>query len=420
MLRLEDSNSTLYCDTSQEEIRPYVPKELRGKILKLVHDLAHPSIRTTRKMIAKRFVWPTMNSDITKWVRSCMPCQRNKIHRHTKLEPDHIPVPDVRFHHVHLDLVGPLPLSNGCKFCLTMIDRYTRWPEAVPLKDTTAGTVANAFYTNWIARFGAPATITTDRGVQFESQIFGALTNLFGIHRIRTTAYHPQSNGMIERWHRSLKTAIKCHEYQEWTDVLPTVLLGLRTAIKEDINATAADLVYGTSLRLPGDLFFSEDTPINQTIFLRGFRQAMQSLKPRSTAHHTRTKVFIHPDLLTCTHVFIRTDDQRTQLKPAYEGPFQVIEKISDKVYKIKTNAGNQTISTQRLKLAYRETIPEQPQEETPQPQPSTSKQDSNLETGEKTSTTNKASTPQQSEADVPPRVYHNKKTVRFAPQTNT
>jgi len=78
--------------------------------------------------------------------------------------------------------------------------------------------------------------------VQFESQIFGALNNLFGIHRIRTTTYHPQSNGMIERWHRSLKTAIKCHEYQEWTDVLPTVLLGLRTAIKEDLGATATDL----------------------------------------------------------------------------------------------------------------------------------------------------------------------------------
>ncbi|XP_011164915.1 uncharacterized protein LOC105199476 [Solenopsis invicta] len=277
------------------------------------------------------------------------------------------------------------------------MDRYTRWPEAVPVKDTTAETIANTFYSVWIARFGAPAT--TDRGVQFESQIFEALNNLFGINRIRTTAYHPQSNGMIERWHRSLKTAIKCHEFQEWTNVLPTVLLGLRTDIKEDISASAADMVYGTTLRLPGDIFLEEQTPIKQTTFLKGFQQAMQMMKPRSTAHHARTKVFIHPDLLTCTHVFVRADDQKSQLSPAYEGPFQVIERLSNKVYRIKVNARNQTISTQRLKPAYLEDTPEQP---TPQ------------------GTAQIQTTPEanrEPEQTKPPRVYPGKKTVRFAPQ---
>ncbi|GAB1868682.1 RNA-directed DNA polymerase [Camponotus japonicus] len=92
-----------------------------------------------------------------------------------------------------------------------MIDRTTRWPEATPIADTSADTVTDAFFNTWIARFGAPYMITTDRGAQFESAIFEAMVKLIGSRRIRTTAYHPQANGMVERWHRSLKAAIMCH-----------------------------------------------------------------------------------------------------------------------------------------------------------------------------------------------------------------
>lgn len=121
-----------------------------------------------------------------------------------------------------------------------MIDRFTRWPEAVPIPDISADTVTTAFYTNWVARFREPAVIITNRGSQFESQLFQALTKLIGSKRTRTTAYHPVSNGMIERWHRSLKTAIMCHNTSNWTDVLPTVLLGLRTSYKEDIKSNSS------------------------------------------------------------------------------------------------------------------------------------------------------------------------------------
>ena len=74
-----------------------------------------------------------------------------------------------RFDHVHVVLVGPLPYSNDFKFLLTCIDHFTRWPEAIPLVDVRAETVADAFFSGWVVRFGTPATITTDRGAQFES-----------------------------------------------------------------------------------------------------------------------------------------------------------------------------------------------------------------------------------------------------------
>ena len=190
-----------------------------------MHRLSHPGVRASRELIARRFVWPGLNKDVAEWVKTCLACQRAKIQRNNKNLPEHIRIPDSRFHQVHLDIVGPLPQSNGYQYCLTAIDRFTRWPEAIPIKNINADTIVDAFYAGWISRFGAPAIVTTDRGSQFESRLFQALTQLIGAHRTRTTAYHPSSNGMIERFHRSLKAAIRCHATTNWTDILPVVLL---------------------------------------------------------------------------------------------------------------------------------------------------------------------------------------------------
>jgi len=243
--RLDGGDKTIYCDVDKE-IRIYVPKSLRKRIFDNTHNLAHPSGRTTRKTIAQKFVWPGMQKDIANWAKTCLPCQKAKIHRHTHRRPEQIPVPDDRFQHIHINIIGPLPNSNGSRYCLTMIDRTTKWPEATLIPDTSADTVTNAFFNTWITRFGAPSIITTDRGTQFESLMFEAMVRLIGSQRTRTTAYHPQANGMIERWHRSLKAAIMCHGTKDWTNVLPMVLLGLRNSFKDDIKAFAAEMVYGT------------------------------------------------------------------------------------------------------------------------------------------------------------------------------
>lgn len=184
-----------------------------------------------------------------------------------------------------------------------MFDRFTRWSEAVPVADITADTVINAFYA-WIARFGALSQITTDRSSNFESLVFQALVRL-GAERSRTTPYHPASNGAIERFHRFLKTAIRCHASAKWVDVLPSVLLGLRASLKEDLGA--AELVYGSPI-LSGEFFTEKDPSPDPQIFLERLRQHIRKVRPSSSAHHISPRAFAYKELHSCTHVFVRVD----------------------------------------------------------------------------------------------------------------
>ncbi|GFV60031.1 hypothetical protein TNCV_874392 [Trichonephila clavipes] len=195
------------------------------------------------------------------WKRCCIPCQRSKVQRHT-VSPIQPFAPTVeRFQHVHIDLVGPFPPSDGFTFLLTSIDRYTRWPEVIPVRYISAEAVAESFIAIWISRFGVPAIITTDQGGQFQSHILYSLKQMLGIQRIRITPYHPSSKGMVERLHRNLKKAIRCLD-TKWTQSQPVVLLGLRACIKDDLNAFCAEMVFGKTIVLPGKIFEpSSQTP---------------------------------------------------------------------------------------------------------------------------------------------------------------
>ncbi|KAG5316903.1 YG31B protein, partial [Pseudoatta argentina] len=224
-------HTTLYCEMIGEAIRPYIPASLRDRVFHLFHDAAHSGTKVTNRIIRQRYVWPNVHRDIAKWCKNC---------------------------HDYIEAI----------------------------------TVARVFYNNWVANFGAPKTITTDQGSQFEAQLFTALLQLIGCQRIRTTAYHLASNGMIERWHRSLKAAIMCHANEGWSRVLSTVLLGLRTHVRLDTGASPAKFVYGTTLRVSGEFVLPDDFTSSPQIFIEEFREHMRKVKPISIEHEHKKRVF--------------------------------------------------------------------------------------------------------------------------------
>ena len=179
-------DATLLCDTSTGTPRPLVPPQFCRQVFDTLHSLSHPGVCVTQRLVTSRYVWPGINKDVGDWTRTCLQCQRAKVHQHTSTPIGQFPPPDARFAHVHIDLVGPLPPCQGFTYLLTCVDCFTRWPEVVPLTDITATSVAHAFLTGWIARFGVPTSITTDRGSQFESDLWLQFMCLLGSTRIRT------------------------------------------------------------------------------------------------------------------------------------------------------------------------------------------------------------------------------------------
>ncbi len=174
-------------------------------------------------------MWCGLSSNVTAWARGCLACQRGKIHRHTCLVPQPIPIPQLRFSHLHVDLVGPLQYSNNFNYIFTIIDRTFKWMEAIPLLETSVVACAKALTFTWISRFGVPKTITSDHGPQFTSSLWCEMLN---ISLKQTTAYHPESNGAVKRLHHRLKDALFPRAAAAtWSNELPFVLLGLRDQI---------------------------------------------------------------------------------------------------------------------------------------------------------------------------------------------
>ena len=368
LIKQQSSNCSVYlfkdkniiCERSHQYPRPVIPESLRYQAFCQLHNMGHPGKKASTRLIEQRYYWKNMRKDVYLWCKHCKTCQRTKITRHTKPPLKELPDPTGRFTTVHMDIVGPLPTTTDgtgnpspYRYIVTFIDRYTRWVEACPVTDITAADIANALITTWIARFGVPLELITDRGKQFESLLFKHLSRTLGFIRLRTTAYNPKANGLIERQHRTLKNILKAQE-GNWLLNLPIALLAMRITPSETTQHAPFTLVTGSLINTPANAL-TRNT-IQSPTFVQNLAERLETFHFSPPQWHMKLDkqaIHIPQDLCTTSKVWVRVDRVKRPLEAPYTGPFEVLER-NEKFFTVKYPSGRtDTIAVHRLKPYY-------------------------------------------------------------------
>ena len=192
-------------DWGDERDQLVVPSKHRREIIEMAKLSAHLGNKRTTRKILRDFYWPGVTRDVTAFCKACERCQRGSRTAVSRAPLQPLPVMEEPFRRVAVDIVGPLQRTKqGNKYVLTFMDFATRYPEAIPLRKIDAATVAEALC-QIFTRLGLPQEILSDQGSNFMSHLMKQVTEILGIDRIRTSPYHPQTNGMLERFHVTLR-----------------------------------------------------------------------------------------------------------------------------------------------------------------------------------------------------------------------
>jgi hypothetical protein len=211
-----------------------------------------------------------------------------------------------------------------------------------------AETIADALVAGWVSRFGVPAVITSDRGTQFTSAVWEALCSRLHVQHITTTAFHPCSNGMVERCHRQLKDALRARSgANDWPNHLPWVLLGLRPAPKEDSAVSSAEMVLGDPQVLPGQPLTAGELPPSQRSYRDGLLGGPTRHVP--TRPLPPAQAGLPAALAACTSVYIRRGGALPLFAPLYAGSYSVLER-GEKVFRLQVGDREEAVSVDRLK----------------------------------------------------------------------
>nr|CAH8864708.1 unnamed protein product [Trichobilharzia regenti] len=258
ILRLIDN--VLYIVEPPSSPRLLVPRLKVPEVIRLVHQqLGHAGQRKTEHAVRQRFWWPLLHHDVTEFCRNCATCAQIKQPKASPRAPLVPMLTEAPNHRVGVDVMGPITTSRrGNRYILVMVDYFTKWCEAVPLRQQDALTIGRAFIDNWVSRFGAPLYLHSDQGAAFESYLLAHICNTFGIRKTHTTPYHPQGNGLVERTNRTIKNLISaflCNAPENtWDEVLPQCLLAYRSSMHSSTGFSPAMLLFGQELRLPVEI----------------------------------------------------------------------------------------------------------------------------------------------------------------------
>lgn len=338
-----------------------LPQTLREAVMEQMHSGpvgGHFGGERTLARVKTRYFWYNMRDDVTLWCRTCISCA-------AKARPNKTPQAGMGTVHVGapmeriaVDLMGPLnETERHNRFIIVVQDYFSKWAEAYPVPNEQALTVAEKVVSEWVCRFGAPHTLHSDQGTNFESAVFQGMCELLGIEKTRTTPFHPQSDGHVERLNATLQktlaaTSERCH--WDWDLMLPYAVMAYRATKHSSTGITPNMMLFGREITEPIDLVAGlppNDSVSSQPDYVIKLREqlelshrltrevlgkASERAKRQYDKNICQTK---YPVGAAVWHLVKGTKRVRHKVRkflPSYEGPYFIVGQLDDLVYQIQ------------------------------------------------------------------------------------
>ena len=364
----EDKNSSI--------LQAVVPTTERRMVLKFCHDLetaGHLGVTKTLSRIRQKYYWPGLQADTRAYIAGCEKCSRRKHPQMKKKAPMTLVESGLPMDRIATDILGELPLSeNGNKYILVVSDYFSKWTESFPMPNMEAATVARIIVEEVVSRFGVPSSIHSDQGRQYESELFSEVCRVLQIKKTRTTPYHPQSDGMVERFNKTLATMLSAYvneHHSDWDSYLPYVMMAYRASVHETTGFTPNYLMLGREVSTPLDIMYEMPNAVK---YIPRNKWAWQ-LKERMEEAHKYVRENIktamvrqkkYHDQKLSWQMFSKGDQvyvyfplRKVGLSPKFtsywRGPYEVIDKITDVTFKVNCGPRGKTqvVHVDRLRL---------------------------------------------------------------------
>src|SRR5436189_469121 len=341
----------------------------RDSVMFMIHNHetgAHFGVEATYNKIAERYYWKGMYKDIRKYVRYCDTCQRRgQKGGRGNLHPIKVGEP---FERIGIDFVGPLERTKkGNRYILVVTDYLTKWSEAKAMKEATAKNVVEFIYQEVICRHGCPRVILSDRGTHFRNELVDGLCEKFEIKHKLSSPYHPQTNGLVERFNRTLcESLAKVSEKEdEWDEHIESVLFAYRTIKHNTTKKTPFFMVYGREAILPIEDFeneenFGKDTIIGRTYDLINLVderiEALENIERSQVQQKNRhdTKIKEETKFNIGDKILLKDAAKEKQysgkLSSKWKGPYYIHEIFGKGAYKLRTLDGKVLKTSHNIK----------------------------------------------------------------------
>jgi len=340
-----------------------IPTKLIVPVLNGIHSSpfsGHMGVKRTLLRARNRFFWPKMAIHIKDFVNSCAKCAEHKHGpHHNKAPPQTIEVNEP-FVFWAMDYMGPLPeTARGNKHLLVIMDHFTKWCEAFPTQDQRASTVAELLVSRVFSRFGPPTIVHSDQGRNFESNLMYEICRLMGIHKSRTTAYHPQCDGQVERQNQTLQNILSSFVSQhrdDWDNWVALAVYAYNTSCHASTGLSPYEMVFGRDARTPIelDLGLPLKNPCSQSEYTQSLRHALSSIRKAAQVeldHSRSSQIASHSysfqkpwsPYIPGTSVWLRRP-KSWKFGSRWVGPYEVISRRGV-TYRICSKEGKEMIA---------------------------------------------------------------------------